>query len=145
MPYSTRPLDARRRVAALSRIAEEADLTPVGEAFKRINNILSKNAEAVSEGATFSANTATEPAEQELGELAADIRRSMTSQLEQGDYHSALSHLLRLQQPLDTFFTDVMVMHEDPALRANRLALLSGLWQTFESVADVSRIHIERS
>lgn len=39
-----RPQDARARVKALHDIAQEADLEPLGEAFKRINNILQKNA-----------------------------------------------------------------------------------------------------
>jgi glycyl-tRNA synthetase beta chain len=45
-----------------------------------------------------------------------------------------------LREPVDTFFNDVMVNAEDPALRANRLALLGALHQQMNCVADISRL-----
>jgi glycyl-tRNA synthetase beta chain len=141
---STRSLDARRRVAALAKVADEADLAPVGVAFKRINNILQKNAEALSGVGAFALEKTVEAEERELGRVAQQIRGAMKNQLETGDYAVALGNLLTLRAPLDDFFTKVMVMHEDPELRANRLALLRDLRQTFGSVADVSRIHIAK-
>ena len=59
-----------------------------------------------------------------------------------GDYGAAFGNLVRLQGALEDFFTEVMVMHEDPDLRTNRLALLLSLRRTFETVADVSRIQV---
>ena len=41
---------------------------------------------------------------------------------------------------VDSFFDEVMVMSEDPALQNNRLALLDQLLQSFRQVADLSRI-----
>jgi len=41
---------------------------------------------------------------------------------------------------VDRFFDDVMVMAEDPAIRANRLALLAGVARTMNRVADISRL-----
>ena len=41
---------------------------------------------------------------------------------------------------VDAFFTDVMVMAEDPALRNNRLALLSMLHGMLNRVADISKL-----
>ena len=140
-----RPMDARRRVDALDAIAQQADLAPLGEAFKRINNILQKNAEAVDAKVSFQEDRVVQEEERTLGQLALELDTTMRQQLDAGDYHAALGHLVRLQKPLDDFFTEVMVMHEDPALRANRLALLSGLRRTFETVADVSRIQVRAS
>lgn len=141
---STRSLDARKRTAALAQIAEQADLGPVGEAFKRLNNILQKNAEALAGVGGFDPAKAVEAAERDLGRVAGQIRADMDRQLAAGDVALALGNLLTLREPLDVFFTEVMVMHEDPALRANRLALLRELRQTFGSVADVARIHIAK-
>jgi glycyl-tRNA synthetase beta chain len=45
---------------------------------------------------------------------------------------------------VDEFFKQVMVMAEDPAIRSNRLALLYTVSQLFRSLADISRIVIER-
>jgi glycyl-tRNA synthetase beta chain len=46
---------------------------------------------------------------------------------ERGDYAASLQALAALKAPVDAFFDGVMVNADDPALRANRLALLGGL------------------
>ena len=56
------------------------------------------------------------------------------------DYEAVLLSLAELRQPVDHFFDEVMVMVDDPALRANRLALLDQLSHLFLKVADISRI-----
>jgi glycyl-tRNA synthetase beta chain len=45
-----------------------------------------------------------------------------------------------LRGAIDLFFTEVLVMAEDPALRRNRLMLLGRLAQLFLGVADLSQI-----
>ena len=57
-----------------------------------------------------------------------------------GDYTAALKALAALKIPVDTFFEQVMVNAEDPALRANRLALLARLQEAMNQVADLSRL-----
>jgi glycyl-tRNA synthetase beta chain len=41
---------------------------------------------------------------------------------------------------VDRFFDDVMVMADEPAVRANRLALLSHVAQTMNGVAEIGRL-----
>jgi glycyl-tRNA synthetase beta chain len=41
---------------------------------------------------------------------------------------------------VDAFFDQVLVMSDDPAVRANRLAILTRLGELFQSVADISRL-----
>ncbi len=55
-----------------------------------------------------------------------------------GDYQAALTRLAALREPVDTFFNEVMVMADDEALKANRLALLNNLRNLFLQVADIS-------
>jgi len=57
-----------------------------------------------------------------------------------GDYTASLQSLAALRAPVDTFFNDVMVNAEDPALKANRLGLLATLHQAMNQVADLSRL-----
>jgi glycyl-tRNA synthetase len=140
-----RPQDARSRVQALEAVASEADLAPLGEAFKRINNILQKNASAVEAEARFQEARATQEEERELGRLATEVDAAVTQALQSGDYGAAFGQMARLQDPLEAFFTEVMVMHEDPNLRTNRLALLRGLRETFASVVDISRIQVRNT
>ena len=58
--------------------------------------------------------------------------------LRRRDYATSLQNLSRLRVPVDAFFDAVMVMDEDPALRANRLALLARLKALFDRIADLS-------
>jgi glycyl-tRNA synthetase beta chain len=45
-----------------------------------------------------------------------------------------------LRTDVDAFFDAVMVMADDPALRANRIAILRGVATLFLTVADISRL-----
>jgi glycyl-tRNA synthetase beta chain len=53
-------------------------------------------------------------------------------------FADALARLASLKEPVDAFFDGVMVMAEDKAVRANRLALLTQLAALFNCVADIS-------
>ena len=44
---------------------------------------------------------------------------------------------------MDAFFDGVMVMAEDPKVRANRLALLARLQGLFLHVADLAELQVE--
>ncbi len=55
-----------------------------------------------------------------------------------GDYAAVLARLAQLQAPVDAFFDSVLVNAEDPAVRANRLALLNQLKTQFSAVADIA-------
>jgi glycyl-tRNA synthetase beta chain len=48
--------------------------------------------------------------------------------------------LAGLREPVDAFFDGVMVMADDEATKANRLALLARLRALFLRLADVSRL-----
>jgi glycyl-tRNA synthetase beta chain len=48
--------------------------------------------------------------------------------------------MARAREPVDRFFDDVMVMVDDEEVRVNRLALLSGLRQLMNRVADISKL-----
>ena len=57
-----------------------------------------------------------------------------------GGYESRLRSLSSLRGPVDRFFDDVLVMAEDPRLRANRLSLLSQALSLFYRIADISKL-----
>ncbi len=58
------------------------------------------------------------------------------------DYAKLLTQLAALQPAIDTFFDDVLVMAEEPALRANRLALLNQIGRNIYAVADLTKLVI---
>ncbi|MCW0000461.1 glycine--tRNA ligase subunit beta [Pararhizobium sp. YC-54] len=56
------------------------------------------------------------------------------------DFRVAMEALSKLRGPVDQFFADVLVNDEDPAIRANRLALLGLIRAATGTVADFSKI-----
>ena len=60
--------------------------------------------------------------------------------VDRGHYTDALRALATVRAHVDRFFEDVMVMDNDAALRANRLALLRGLFDAMNQVADLSKL-----
>ncbi|HEX7936469.1 MAG TPA: glycine--tRNA ligase subunit beta [Paraburkholderia sp.] len=125
-------LDAVREFAALPEAAALA------AANKRISNILKKSEGAATGGVQVT--LLVESAEKALHAQLEQVAPRVQSQLAARDYTGALTALAALREPVDTFFNDVMVNAEDPALRANRLALLGALHQQMNCVADISRL-----
>ncbi|MGL4751013.1 MAG: DALR anticodon-binding domain-containing protein, partial [Aeromonadaceae bacterium] len=68
----------------------------------------------------------------------AELQAELAPLFAAGDYQAALTRLAALREPVDTFFNEVMVMADDEALKANRLALLNNLRNLFLQVADIS-------
>ncbi len=56
------------------------------------------------------------------------------------DFEGAMASLATLRQPVDEFFAKVTVNTDDPALRENRLRLLSRIRAVMNQVADFSQI-----
>ncbi|TDG08545.1 glycine--tRNA ligase subunit beta [Paraburkholderia guartelaensis] len=125
-------LDAVREFAAL---AEAASLAAAN---KRISNILKKSEGAEDAGVQIA--LFVESAEKALYAQLEQVAPRVETQLAAREYTGALTALAALRETVDTFFNDVMVNAEDPALRANRLALLKALHRQMNSVADISRL-----
>ena len=81
-----------------------------------------------------------DPAEQVLAEQVVAIARDVEPMFAARDYTPALQELAALRKAVDDFFDSVMVNADDPALRANRLALLNRMRGLFMRAADLSRL-----
>ena len=109
----------------------------LSEANKRAGNILRK--QEASEGSLdIDAGLLSEAAEQALQTALQNTLPQVEAAVVKQAYAEALNALTALAQPLDQFFTDVMVMAEDEAVRNNRLALLRNIRKALSSVADIS-------
>ena len=128
-------VDNDRRIRALDTFAASDNVKNLLASAKRIRNILKKNGER--DGAVQTA-LLQEPAEQALWQAWQDKQPAFEQALAAGDYRAALEPLATLGAPLDAFFTDVMVMSDDPALQQNRLTLLTTLQRGFDKIADLS-------
>ncbi|MDQ7975695.1 glycine--tRNA ligase subunit beta [Paraburkholderia sp. SARCC-3016] len=138
----TRLDDIVARLDAVREFAALAEAASLAAANKRISNILKKSegTAANETEAIVQAALLVESAEKALHAQLEQVAPRVQSQLAQRQYTGALSALAALREPVDTFFNDVMVNAEDPALRANRLALLGALHQQMNCVADISRL-----
>ncbi|WP_233828231.1 glycine--tRNA ligase subunit beta [Paraburkholderia sp. ZP32-5] len=134
----TRLDDIVARLDAVREFASLAEAASLAAANKRISNILKKSDGATNGGVQPA--LLTEAAEKALNAQLEQVSPRVQSQLAARDYTGALTALAALREPVDTFFNDVMVNAEDPALRANRLALLGALHQQMNCVADISRL-----
>jgi len=120
------------RLTALHHVRLEApeEFERLAIAFKRAKNILNQ----AGPGGPFDPALLTDPAERDLHQAVAQLRSV------DGGYESRLRSLSTLRGPVDRFFDDVLVMAEDPRLRANRLGLLSQALSLFYRIADISKL-----
>lgn len=65
-------------------------------------------------------------------------KQAVAAAVNMGDYTRALSVLAQLEKPVDDFFTAVMVMVDEAAVRTNRLALLQEIKNLTGKIADFS-------
>ncbi|MFK7829829.1 MAG: glycine--tRNA ligase subunit beta [Congregibacter sp.] len=135
----TRPLDFDRRVRAVQLFLGQSDAAALAAANKRVGNILAKASGNI-QSSEVSADLLQETAEKALFHAIEELSTANASSLAAGDYASALGRLAALRAPVDAFFDDVMVNAEDPALKENRLALLSRLRAEFLAIADISQL-----
>ncbi|MBS7203197.1 MAG: glycine--tRNA ligase subunit beta [Haemophilus parainfluenzae] len=131
----TRPADFDARVRAVSHFRTLDSAEALAAANKRVSNILAKADAAIGE---INLTACVEPAEKNLAEAVLALRTEVQPLIAQGDYTAVLDKLANLRAPVDSFFDNVMVNAEDPALRQNRLAILNTLQGLFLQVADIS-------
>ncbi|MBV7435586.1 glycine--tRNA ligase subunit beta [Cardiobacteriaceae bacterium TAE3-ERU3] len=127
--------DFDHRVQALNRFTQDSNAHSLLDSAKRIRNILRKNGggDAQVDEAVFA-----EAAEKDLYQAWQGVASDIDAAVADGDYDAALKALATLAAPLASFFEDVMVMADDPALQRNRLALLATLQTGFDQIADLS-------
>ena len=131
----TRPADFDARVRAVSHFRTLDSAEALAAANKRVSNILAKADAAIGE---INLTACVEPAEKALAEAVLAFRTEVQPLIAKGDYTAVLDKLANLRAPVDSFFDNVMVNAEDPALRQNRLAILNTLQGLFLQVADIS-------
>lgn len=130
--------DIKSRLAAVKSFTALPEAESLTAANKRIGNILKKiEGEKPTE---VKPELFTEPAEKALYEALGNHEPIADALYEKGEFSAMLGSLTPLKTPVDTFFADVMVNAEDPAVRANRQALLMKLYNLMNRVAELSAL-----
>ncbi|MFN3860793.1 MAG: glycine--tRNA ligase subunit beta [Roseateles sp.] len=130
--------DVPKRLEAVRAFATLPEAASLAAANKRVGNILKKvEGELPTD---VKDELLQEAAERALAAAIAEVQPAADALFERHDYTGSLKALAALKGPVDAFFDDVMVNAEDPALRANRLALLGRLHAAMNRVADLSKL-----
>ena len=79
-------------------------------------------------------------AEQALLRAVDEASATVSERLGSGDYEGSLAALASLREPIDRFFSDVLVMDEDERVRDNRLRLLNRFSHVFDGVANIGAL-----
>ena len=137
-------VDAVQRAEAVKQVLHMPEFQAIGAACKRIRNILRQAEEkGITPAAKFETQADSAPEEKSLAAYVEVNGPKVEALRKKKDYRNALMLLATARQPVDAFFDKVMVMVEDPKVRANRLALLRTLLKEFSTVADFSEIVTE--
>ncbi len=136
---SRKPIQFARRMDAVRRFSTLEGAEALAAANKRIGNIL-KKADAVPDAVDESRFEADE--ERQLWQAFMQLKPQVDAAIEAGDFVAAMEQLATLRPVVDAFFDHVMVNAEDPALRANRLALLAQIKAAFDRIADLGKLSV---
>jgi glycyl-tRNA synthetase beta chain len=134
----TNPFDFDRRIQAVNEFVQLKDAESLAAANKRVQNLLSKAQILLPNDAKIQHALLKEEAEIALEKALHQQEKTTTPLIEAGNYTEALKSLATLRENIDQFFTDVMVMVDDAALKQNRLILLNQLRILFLKIADIS-------
>lgn len=133
----SRPLQTLYLLGAFTEVKQEDWFTKLVNSAVRVKNILTK-----AEGVSSSVNPSlfVKDAEKDLYAAVNEAEKPVEAALRKSDWNGLMNVLAQLSPAVSAFFDDVMVMDEDAAVRANRLALLSHCQNLFTRVGDLSKV-----
>lgn len=137
-------IDLEIRLRAMHDIRPTENFAPLSAAFKRIRNILSQAGETGQASANSVVPKLLEDGpERGLWEHFRTLQTEVARLRGKKRYSEALRSISSLRPDVDLFFDKVLVNDKDPAVRRNRLALLSQILTEFSTIADFSQIVTE--
>jgi glycyl-tRNA synthetase len=130
-------IDILKRASILAEFRLTPNFEEVYNALNRVLRILPPDAPE-----TVDATLLCDDAEKQLYACITEAELGFQQSIQERDYAKLLTQLAALQPAIDTFFDDVLVMAEEPALRTNRLALLNQIGRNIYAVADLTKLVI---
>ena len=130
-------IDILKRASTLAEFRLTPNFEEVYNALNRVLRILPPDVPE-----TVDATLLRDDAEKQLYACITEAYPHFQQSIQERDYAKLLTQLAALQPAIDTFFDDVLVMAEDPSLRANRLALLNRIGRNIYAVADLTKLVI---
>lgn len=133
-------VDVKVKVAAFSDLKKQPYFESLAIAFRRVASILDKKVDG-----EIDPGLLNEPAEKQLYEAFLKIRNPVLNHISKKEFSKALEKMGEIKPSVDSFFDNVMVMVEDPALCRNRLCLLRDISGLFSDIADFSKIVFKKA
>lgn len=133
---------AARRLAALTTESRKPGFADNAQTFKRVANILRKQGDDAGLSGVWKDELLIEPQEKALALALTDLSRRFDALWGDDRFDELLSLMEAVRPTVDAFFDGVMVMAEDPDLRANRLNLLKALLDRMGRLADFSALQL---
>ena len=127
--------DCLQRIEAIIKISQQPAFKVLAASYKRIRNIIKDNRQT-----SVAADLFDQQAEKNLYGLFVQVSAEMEQLINNKEYVKALEVMLKMKEPVDLFFDEVMVMAEDMAVRQNRLNLLTALGDLILQIGDISKL-----
>ena len=124
------------KAQALAKVIDNSEMPKAIQAFVRVSNLAKK---AISNDVNVS--LLQNDAEKSLYNSYQEISTKVETFIDKCDYVSAINEMVKLTQPIDEFFTNVMVMDENEEIRNNRLALLNQITIMTMKIIDFSKVN----
>ncbi len=134
-------LDIARRVEQLTVFLDTDEGKNLVAGTKRAANFLNAEEKKAEVSTVINPALLALPQEQALNAAIEQAVPKAQAALEMGDYSAAMRALAALRGPVDAFLEAVLVNDPDPAIRANRLALLKHVALATGMIADFSKIN----
>jgi glycyl-tRNA synthetase len=133
-------LPSADRPAYAVRAAQDLESLLGDERFQRLSTALQRVLRIVPEGTppVYKAELFEEDAEFALHRAYAQTKAALG--LAAPTLPAFIENALPLAEPIDAYFDEVLVMAEDPAVRANRLGLLAGVRDLIPAIVDWRKI-----
>jgi glycyl-tRNA synthetase beta chain len=131
-----------KRVEALDKFLKTDDGANLLVGVKRASNILAieEKKDKTSYTGDYDIKLLKEKAETALAAAIESVKQDTVAAINVESFTGAMNALAELRRPVDDFFDKVTVNADDPALRKNRLHLLSQIRAATLGVADFSKI-----
>lgn len=136
------PYQALRLIEALESVKGQEWFIELVSSAVRVRNILQKNDAGGGEG-DIREDLMQKQAEQDLWAGVRRLEEPVRDALTSCNWGMLTQLLAELSPLVSTFFTDVMVMDNDEAIRANRLALLRRCEALFKEVGDLGALKLQ--
>lgn len=127
------------RIAAVKAMRDDANFLSILDSAKRIENITAGHT-----ASRVDASLLAEPSEKRLNELADLVTQQIEESVREKNYRRAFESFAGMAPELEQFFDDVMVNVDDAAIKNNRMSLLRKTGNAVRSIADVTKIVVDR-